>query len=197
MKLARKDLRDFFFRNRSYTPIPLVLAVLYFAGREGNLWFPGILLVLMGEGTRLWGIRYAGKRTRTRRVGAKVLCTSGPFGYVRNPLYLGNMLNYSGMVLMAGGEYVWVMLVITCLFFFLQYGLIISLEEETLTHIFGNQYLLYKKQVPRLLPRPTRWKEGKKTTPLTWRKVLQSEKRTFQTLLSFLIVLSIRIYLLV
>jgi len=192
VKLARMDLRDFVFRNRSYIPIPLAFIILYFAHREGSLWLPGAILVVVGEWIRMLGVRYAGKSTRTRRVGAKVLCTSGPFAYVRNPLYIGNIIIYSGVVLIAGGTNVWMMLLISVLFFALQYGLIISLEEETLGEIFGQQYIRYKEAVPRLIPRLTKWFVGEKEKPLTWRKVLISEKRTFQTIFGFIIVLVIR-----
>ena len=101
------DIRDFFFRNRGYIPIPLAFIILTFASIEIELLSIGVILVVTGELLRLNGVRYAGGETRTRKVGASALCTSGPFAYVRNPLYLGNVIIYAGMVLVAGGEFVW------------------------------------------------------------------------------------------
>lgn len=187
------DLRSFFFRNRSYTSIPLALVVLYFADREGNVWIPGIVLVLLGELLRLVSIRYVGGETRTRRVGAKMLCTSGPFAYLRNPIYLGNIMIYSGGVLIAGGSQVWLVLAFTFIFFAIQYGLIISLEEETLSHLFSNRYDQYRQGVPRIIPRLSRWPGAEERKPSSWSKALKREKRTLQTLAAFFLLLLIRV----
>ena len=100
------DIRDFFFRNRGYIPIPLAIIILTFASIKIELLPIGVILVVTGELLRLNGVRYAGGETRTLKVGASVLCSSGPFAYLRNPLYLGNVIIYAGMVLIAGGEFV-------------------------------------------------------------------------------------------
>ncbi|MFQ6674126.1 MAG: methyltransferase family protein [Fidelibacterota bacterium] len=190
------DIREFFFRNRSYTSIPLALAILYFADRTGNQLFPGATLMILGELLRFNGVRYAGGATRTRKVGAKILCTSGPFGYVRNPLYLGNMMIYSGVVLLAGGTHVWIILLVAIAFFAVQYGLIISLEEASLYDLFGQDYEEYVRAVPRLIPRLTRWVGRHGTQPAPWLKTLRTEKRTLQMLVVFVCLLTARVYLL-
>ena len=62
----------------------------------------------------------------------------------------------------------------------IQYTLIVSLEEETLTNLFGEAYIDYKKNVPPIFPRITPWKnktERKRTLLL---KTLKTEKRTLQ-----------------
>ena len=174
------DFRQFFFKNRSYTPLPLAFAIIFFSKPSGSATIVGFLLVLVGEIIRLNGVHHAGGATRTRKVGAPALCTSGPFSYVRNPLYLGNIIIYVGVVFMAGGPFMWELLGITVAFFFLQYGLIISLEEEILTGKFGDEYKLYLTTVPRFIPRTTSWSGYNKTSPLTWEKTLRTERRTFQ-----------------
>ena len=96
------DIRNLLFKYRSYTPIPIGLMIIYFA-RPGSAHLTlGIPLLLTGEVMRIWAVSYAGGETRTRRVGAPALCSSGPFAFVRNPLYLGNMLMYVGIVLKIG-----------------------------------------------------------------------------------------------
>ena len=179
------DVRQFFFKNRSFTPIPLAFAIIFFADPSVSATIVGFFLVLVGEIIRLNGVHHAGGATRTRKVGAPALCTSGPFGYVRNPLYLGNIIIYAGVVFMAGGPFMWELLGITVVFFFLQYGLIISLEEEILTRKFGDEYRLYLTTVPRFIPHTTSWSGHNKTSPLTWEKTLRTERRTFQVIAIF------------
>lgn len=189
------DIRQFLFRNRSYTPIPLALAILYFADPNWPLAGFGVLLMAAGEGIRLKGVHVAGGATRTRKVGAPVLYTDGPFAYVRNPLYLGNMMLYSGVVLSAGGPMVWPLLAVTVAFFISQYSFIISLEEETLLDRFGDSYRKYMDAVPRLLPRLNRWSGGKRVTPPPWSKTIRTERRTLQILAVFLILMLGKVFI--
>jgi protein-S-isoprenylcysteine O-methyltransferase Ste14 len=190
------DIRDFFFRNRGYIPIPLAIIILTFASIKIELLPVGVILVVTGELLRLNGVRYAGGETRTLKVGASVLCSSGPFAYLRNPLYLGNVIIYAGMVLIAGGEFVWILLPTTLTFFFLEYGLIISLEEETLRKKFNEEYGEYLSMVPRLIPRVSPWKGGSETVPMTIEKTLRTEKRTLQIIGGFILLLILRVTLL-
>ena len=190
------DIRDFFFRNRGYIPIPLAIIILTFASLKIELLPIGVILVVTGELLRLNGVRYAGGETRTLKVGASALCSSGPFAYLRNPLYLGNVIIYAGMVLIAGGEFVWILLPVTLTFFFLEYGLIVSLEEETLRQKFNEEYGEYLSMVPRLIPRVTPWKGGSETVPMTIEKTLFTEKRTLQTIGGFILLLILRVTLL-
>ena len=190
------DIRDFFFRNRGYIPIPLAIIILTFASLKIELLPIGVILVVTGELLRLNGVRYAGGETRTLKVGASVLCSSGPFAYLRNPLYLGNVIIYAGMVLIAGGEFVWILLPTTLTFFFLEYGLIVSLEEETLRKKFNEDYGEYLSMVPRLIPRVTPWKGGSETVPMTIEKTLRTEKRTLQIIGGFILLLILRVTLL-
>ncbi len=172
-------IRNFFFQNRSYTPIPLVLVLLYQA-RPASPWiYLGAALILIGESIRFWSILHAGGATRTRNVGADSLVTSGPYGYVRNPLYVGNMFIYAGVVFFAGGPWMWELLLIALLFFFIQYSLIISLEEETLNQMFGNAYQEYKKEVRRILPRYPPWRKSESASAkLSFREAMKPEKST-------------------
>lgn len=172
------DIRRLFFKMRGYTPVPLVLILIYQSDMTLNLAIIGAVLALTGEWIRLNGVRAAGGRTRTRNVGAKELCTWGLFAHVRNPLYIGNALIYFGMLLLAGGRWLLPLLILAVAYLVMQYGLIISLEEETLTKLFGAEYEKYKANVPRLLPRIKPWQTGVEPKFLTWPKVLRTEKTT-------------------
>ena len=92
----------------------------------------------------MWSVSYAGGETRTTSVGAPSLCTAGPYGFVRNPIYVGNMLMYLGIVIVAGSPNLMLMALATMSFFIIQYSLIISLEEEKLDELFGSDYTTYK-----------------------------------------------------
>ncbi len=186
------DIREFFFKYRSYTPIPLALLIIYFAQPALPFILAGTICLVVGEAIRFWAVSYAGGVTRTRQVGAPSLCTAGPFRYVRNPLYLGNMLMYTGIVLIAGAPSLLAMLITTWLFFIVQYLLIISLEEETLTNLFGEAYLNYQRHVPRLIPRLRGHKIPPSPKPASFWKTLNTERRTLQNVLLILILLTLR-----
>ena len=186
------DIGNYFFTYRSYTPIPLAAVILYNAQLANAYVLLGMALVILGESIRFWAVSYAGGITRTTKVGAATLCTAGPFAYTRNPLYIGNMLMYNGIVLIAGASNILTMLMLTWLFFIIQYLLIIDLEEKTLTSLFGNTYINYKENVPRIFPRLFRWESGDSRQPMTLLKTLYTEKRTLQNMILFFLFIYMR-----
>lgn len=142
---------QFFFKSRSYTPIPFLIAVLFFAAPTGMSLAAGFALMAAGEAVRLWSVGYTGFITRTRNVGAPLLVTSGPYARTRNPIYLGNFLLALGAVTAFNAFMPWTLLCFAGLFGF-QYHFIIRLEEETLRRKFGGLYTRYWERVPRFLP---------------------------------------------
>ena len=186
------DIRQIFFRNRSFTPIPIALMIIYFAGANNSFRFIGFVLLLIGETIRIWAVSHAGGATRTRNVGAPSLCSSGPYAHSRNPLYVGNMLMYIGIVLIAGVPNGFFMVMVTTVFFLIQYTLIISLEEETLDTLFGNEYMEYKKNVPPIIPRLSAWTGAKKKRQTPILETLKTEKRTLQNVFLMLLLLFIK-----
>tara|TARA_B100001996_G_C18659181_1_gene592401 strand:+ start:875 stop:1459 length:585 start_codon:yes stop_codon:yes gene_type:complete len=184
------DLRNLFFKNRSYTPIPLSLIIIFFSAPIYPLYLIGLGCIILGESIRINAVRFAGGITRTLKVGAPKLCTSGPYSKTRNPLYLGNIIIYLGVVLLAGGKYFVPLFFITLIFFTLQYAMIISLEEKKLMELFGNEYQEYINNVPRLFPRISKWKKQDNIIPTSIIKTLIIEKRTLQNivLINFIII---------
>ena len=108
----------------------------------------------------------------------------------RNPLYIGNLFIYSGVVLLSGGIYMFQLLAIVIFYFIFQYSMIISLEEEKLSIIFGQNYSNYKNNVPRIIPLIIPWDNKSKLKPIPILKTLKTEKRTLQNifLLVFIII---------
>ncbi|MBT3502171.1 MAG: isoprenylcysteine carboxylmethyltransferase family protein [Candidatus Marinimicrobia bacterium] len=189
------DLRKFLFKNRSFTPVPIVLALLYYSNPVSPFIFYGLGLMIIGELIRINAVRYAGGATRTIKVGAPSLCTTGPYAHTRNPLYLGNMTIYCGVALLAGGQYMWELFMVIFVFFTFQYSMIISLEEETLVTLFGKGYQKYRSNVPRLFPRITPWIGEDQRSPIPVLKTLKTEKRSLQNLALFLILIIVRFLL--
>ena len=141
----------------------------------------GFCIVLVGELIRLWGVSIAGSETRTTGpVGGTFLITRGPFSYVRNPLYLGNILMYFGVGIMSNA--VW-LAIIALVYFLWQYSLIVSLEEEYLAETFKDEYVRYCRSVPRFFPGTRKYSEGNHPQPdLDMKRGLISEKRTLQAI---------------
>lgn len=173
------DLRDRLFTFRSYTPIPFLVLGLIFGHPTIISLVIGLLVAGLGETFRFWGVGHASYETRvTESVGAPRLVTSGPFGYVRNPLYIGNMLLYTGFGVMSAVPW---LVVITLAWFLFQYYMIVSREEEFLATKFGQEYRQYRQSVPRFIPRFTPYAREREVK-IEWRTAFRSERRTFQAI---------------
>lgn len=171
------DLRDRLFTLRSYTPIPFLILGLVFGHPTITSLITGVLVSGLGEAIRFWGVGHATSETRvTGSVGASRLVVSGPFGYVRNPLYVGNMLLYTGFGVMANIPW---LIVLTLAWFIFQYWMIVSREEEFLAGKFGQEYDAYRKSVPKFFPRFTPYERGREVV-IQWGIAIRSERRTFQ-----------------
>lgn len=166
------------FKVRSYTPVPFVIVALILAEFKPVGIAIGFVSGILGEWLRITANKYAGGATRTRNVGAPSLVKSGPYGCVRNPLYLANMMIYTGFAIASGALLPWLPIVIFVCFAF-QYGIIIWLEEKSLLELFGEEYRQYCRSVPRFLPKlKSCTKECK--ADRTFSDALHLEKRSLQ-----------------
>ena len=184
------DIRQLLFRYRSYTPLPFLLVMFVFAHSTPQSLIIGFLFVLAGESIRLWGVSIIGSETRTTgSAGGTHLITTGPFAHVRNPLYLGNILLYVGLGIMSNALVPW-LTVAAVVFFFIQYSLIVTLEEEYLSRTFGSQFEEYVHEVPRFVPRFRKYKASAGPQIAgSLQRGLRSETRTFQAILLISLVL--------
>ncbi|MFO7446737.1 MAG: isoprenylcysteine carboxylmethyltransferase family protein [Ignavibacteriaceae bacterium] len=176
-----EKISEKFFKYRSYTPIPFVIVMMLFA--NPNIWslIAGIIIAFIGELIRLWGVSWAGSETRTTgTVGGSFLITSGPFGHVRNPLYVGNILMYTGLGVMSYALFPWLQIA-GLIFFIVQYYYIIKEEEGYLRKTFGDEFEKYVKNVPRFFPRISAYKSGRaQQPPFNFKAGRRSERRSFQ-----------------
>lgn len=140
------------YRSRSWTPIPLVIAVLLLARPSPALLVLGALLLLCGEGIRIAGLRYLDATARSGRLHAEALATGGPYRFVRNPVYIGNAVLVAGFLVAAGirQPLVWALAAVALT---IQYGVLIGSEEAFLAGRFPDAFSRYRARVPRLLPR--------------------------------------------
>jgi len=147
-------------------------------------------ILLLGEALRLWGVAIAGSETRTTGpVGGSFLVTTGPFAYIRNPLYLGNLLIYAGFGVMSNALFPWLPL-LALIFFYVQYSLIVSLEESYLFATYGQEYARYRSSVYRFIPKLVRYVPGNNPQPsLDWADGFRSERRTLQALVLVVVAL--------
>jgi len=172
------------FKYRSYTPIPFLVVMLIFQEATLASLITGFAVAIVGELIRFWGVSWAGSETRTTsEVGGSNLVISGPFAYVRNPLYISNILIYLGLGIMSFALFPYLQIA-ALLFFVFQYHFIVKEEEKYLHKTYGSFYENFVKYVPRFLPRLTPYKNPEIAQPAFKPKEgFRSEKRTLQALI--------------
>jgi protein-S-isoprenylcysteine O-methyltransferase Ste14 len=177
------DLRSVMFRYRSYTPIPFLVAMVIFARPTVASLLIGFVILALGESLRFWGVSIAGSETRTTgSVGGTYLIVTGPFAFVRNPLYLGNMLLYAGVGVMSMALFPWLLAAALAWFYF-QYYQIVTREEEYLAQTFGEAYERYARSVRRFLPRLSPYRTSEPAPKsLSFAEGFASERRTLQAI---------------
>ena len=114
----------------------------------------GLAFIAVGEGIRIWA---AGHLQKTLE-----LVTSGPYRYTRNPLYLGRLLIFVGLCIMARMPYLanLAVLALGCLVFFAYYlPRKERVEPARLREIHGPAYERYFDAVPALFPTTTPFPE--------------------------------------
>lgn len=76
------------------------------------------------------------------------LIKTGIFAHTRHPLYLGVLIIYIGLILLS----VSLISIVGFIIAFLLYNWIANFEEKDLEEIFKEEYLEYKKKVPKWIP---------------------------------------------
>ena len=117
----------------------------------------GIPIAVAGELLRCWAVGYSGVTTRGDHVEAPALVTAGPYGYVRNPLYVGNFITALGFALAFTGALaapLAALLVLASLAIMIGvYAVIVPHEEGFLRGKFGVAFEQYCERVPRVVPK--------------------------------------------
>ena len=188
-----KDLNirigEWFFKSRDYTPIPLILLLIIYGRSTALTATLGFMLINAGELFRIYSVAFIGtvSRTRSHSTGQKLI-TTGPFRFVRNPLYVGNFGITAGFALFGGVPWIFVA---TVVLFCIQYHYIVSFEENLLIDRFGEDYAEFCRTTPRWIPNKLPKLEVVEW-PDNFSASLQSEKRTLTTIVALLLILAIR-----
>ena len=148
----------------------LIAAFLWFADPTVDSLTWGVPLSLLGLALRAWAAGHLEKNA--------MLTESGPYAWLRNPLYVGTLTAAAGFVIASRR---WELAVLCAAMFLLVYLPVVELEEQYLAHLFPG-FPEYARRVPKLIPRPPRARGGK---PFRFR--LYRHNREYEAGLAFLI----------
>ncbi len=124
-------------------PLPFV------AASVPRVWVGGAVFAA-GFALAVWAIvtiRKAGSRVETGMPTTTII-SSGPYGFMRNPIYLGMFLGQTGLAV--GFNSLWVLAMLVPFYLVIRYG-VVAREEAYLERKFGGVYLGYKSRVRRWL----------------------------------------------
>jgi protein-S-isoprenylcysteine O-methyltransferase Ste14 len=161
----------------------LIVALVVFADPDDRKhlrwWFwAGFALVVLGEWVRMWAAGHLVKN--------KVLTFTGPYAYVKNPLYIGTFLCMVGFAIMAKGDPAapawqacmnWILLGVAVLGFVFYYAPYKKKREGSRLHdIFGEAWDHYDKAVPDYFPKLTRY-ERATSAPWSWAAACENSEQ--------------------
>ena len=171
-------LGGWLFPRRTWIPLPLIAALLLIPPMPvPTVWiWIGVAVVLLGEGVRLQAVRQIGVISRTRSDRLGPLIDTGPFGWVRNPLYLGNIALWIGFTAVA--RILWLAPIFAAVLL-LEYHAIVRWEETLLVARIGGAYADYRRRVPRWMPKVPAQDSGLTAHGnFSWGETLFSERGT-------------------
>lgn len=130
----------------------------------------GLPVSVLGLALRAWAAGHLEKNTS--------LTESGPYAWVRNPLYLGTLVACLGLV---AASRRWELAVLSAGVFFLIYLPVVELEEQHLANLFP-EFAAYAGAVPKLVPRVP---SHRATKPFQWSVYRRNEE--YKAALGFLV----------
>jgi len=169
MSVFPKPYADLVARLRVAGGFVLVVAFAWFSLPDLRSIALGLPVSIAGLLLRAWATGHLEKNIR--------LAESGPYAYVRNPLYLGTLLVAAGLVIASRR---WLLAALFAAVFVLIYLPVIELEEQHLSKLFSN-FADYSKRVPSLWPtvHPEKF-------DVRFRWSLYVQNQEYQALLGFL-----------
>ena len=146
----------------------MVAAFLWLATPAWASLATGLPVSILGLALRAWAAGHLEKN--------RTLAESGPYAYVRNPLYIGTLMVAAGFVIASRR---WELGVLFAAVFLLIYLPVVELEEQHLRSLFP-EYADYAKRVPRLWPRLI----ASSSKPFRWSVYLRNQE--YQAFVGFL-----------
>ncbi len=142
--------------RRSFVVLPIAAAASEILRRRSPLRGGVAGMAFMAAGYALY--RSAGARRQANGGGGpgfsaqpEHLVTTGPYGVVRNPMYLGHLIFLVGLVVLTRSPAALAGLFIQSR----RFAERIAIDERRLADRFGHEYVDYVERVPRWLPRMT------------------------------------------
>jgi protein-S-isoprenylcysteine O-methyltransferase Ste14 len=154
----------------------MVVAFLWLAAPTWTSLAWGLPVSLIGLALRAWAAGHLEKN--------RTLAESGPYAYMRNPLYVGTLAVAAGFVIASRR---WELGLLFAAVFLLIYLPVVELEEQHLRSLFP-EYADYAKRVPRLWPRLT----GHSSTHFRVEVYIRNQE--YQALAGFLIGVAVLIW---
>lgn len=139
--LFPKPYADAVQRLRVPSGFLLILAFIFLAHPTPRSLLAGAPLCAVGLALRSWAAGHLRKNSS--------LTTSGPYAWLRNPLYAGTLLAASGCAVAGGSA---ALMLIVAGVFLLVYLPVMQLEEQHLASLFP-EFKSYAGRVPQLWPR--------------------------------------------
>jgi len=128
-------------QSRQWFAVVFVLLVSLLGSYNPMLFIIGGIIAAIGAAVRLWASGYVMKN--------KQLATTGPYAYVRHPLYVGNILLLVGFSI-ASTQW-WSFVLMAALLWF-YYPPTISYEDNKLRDLFGDEWVQWSKNIHALIP---------------------------------------------
>lgn len=177
---------EFLFRWRTFLPLVMIPPFLFaFEGLQywngshsaQHLWALSCMAIsLIGAAIRITAVAFVPARTSGRNCKRQVadhLNTTGMYSVCRNPLYLGNLLIWIGVILYPRD---FAFLTIFLLAYWLYYERIISAEEAFLEKKFDQTYTSWCEKTPAFIPDFRLWRSSSRKW--SWKMILRREYTT-------------------
>jgi protein-S-isoprenylcysteine O-methyltransferase Ste14 len=136
--------------RRAPLVIGAVLLVLFAKPHPAGM-IVGTILIALGEALRIWAAGHLQKN--------ETLTVTGPYGYVKNPLYIGSILITAGFCILGDNIYLLALAMFMFCFHYIPYKK--RIEGDRLRKIFGKEFDDYDQKVPEYLPRRTPYSDKK------------------------------------
>lgn len=189
-----EELQAFVFANRGLLLAAPAALLAAFGKPSAFSVSVGLPTAIAGELLRCWAVGYSGETTRDDEVKAAKLVTSGPYAYVRNPLYLGNFITALGFTIAFTGKN---SALERCALSAAAlgamagiYATIVPHEERYLRERFGDEFDRYCERVPRILPQLDPAPDGVQTWDPS--VIGNAESKTFVTFGAMLALLALK-----
>ncbi len=122
------------YKYRALTAVPFFIALVGQARPRDSIVVP-IILTIFGLCVRAWAAGYIGQTARSREFRSQFRIVSGPYKFLRHPLYIGNFFLVIGTILLFHPRN-WLAAIIL-LSFLIEYGLFVYAEEKYLKGLPG------------------------------------------------------------